>query len=236
MQPESPICRSTGAIAGIMMLFTAFHLESCPGQTTAEIENNQKFNEILQSRLGAVTVQRQSETLRLDTTTADIESRLQKLERTLLSRQTYPAMTTGEAEAALAVAKARGQKLRNHPGKPSDLETAIQQLAMIRAENQLLISRALQEENRVLCEIDIIEAERRLLQAKRKLGLQQRLVAKGLTTTAAISEETLSVSLAQKKLELLRIRLKALISIDNPETVPSTEKDKSPRASVAPSP
>ena len=167
MQPESPICRSTGAIAGIMMLFTAFHLASCPGQTTAEIENNQKFNEILQSRLGAVTVQRQSETLRIDTATADIESRLQKLERTLLSRQTYPAMTTGEAEAALAVAKARGQKLRNHPGKPSDLETAIQQLAMIRAENQLLISRALQEENRVLCEIDIIEAERRLLQAKR---------------------------------------------------------------------
>ena len=230
MQPESPICRSTGAIAGIMMLFTAFHLASCPGQTTAEIENNQKFNEILQSRLGAVTVQRQSETLRIDTTTADIESRLQKLERTLLSRQTYPAMTTGEAEAALAVAKARGQKLRNHPGKPSDLETAIQQLAMIRAENQLLISRALQEENRLLCEIDIIEAERRLLQAKRELELQQRLVAKGLTTTAAISEEVLSVSVAQKKLELLRIRLKVLISIDNPETVPGTEKDKSPRA------
>ena len=236
MQPESPICRSTGAIAGIMMLFTAFHLASCPGQTTAEIENNQKFNEILQSRLGAVTVQRQSETLRIDTTTADIESRLQKLERTLLSRQTYPAMTTGEAEAALAVAKARGQKLRNHPGKPSDLETAIQQLAMIRAENQLLISRALQEENRLLCEIDIIEAERRLLQAKRKLELQQRLVAKGLTTTAAISEEVLSVSVAQKKLELLHIRLKVLISIDNPETVPGTEKDKSPRAPVAPSP
>ena len=114
-----------------MMLFTAFHLASCPGQTTAEIENNQKFNEILQSRLGAVTVQRQSETLRLDTTTADIESRLQKLERTLLSRQTYPVMTTGEAEAALAVASARPN--RNHPGKPSDLETAIQQLAMIRA-------------------------------------------------------------------------------------------------------
>jgi hypothetical protein len=207
-------------------VFLGFHTTASYGQINAAAENTLQSQTILQNRIGGETVQRQSEILRMDTTATQLESRISKLERQLLSTHSYPALTTAEAKAALALAIAQNIEIRSLPSKPTQVQIATGRLAVTRAESQLAIALALQKESMIFCELDIIAAERELLRTSKYFEMQQRLIAKGRTTSRGLAENKFAVTAAQRKVDLMRLRLKTLQTL---EGITDSETDDEPR-------
>ena len=80
-------------------------------------------------------------------------------------------------------------------------------MAISRAESQLAIALALQKERLLLCELNVLDAERELLRTTNFYALQERLAARGITTPQALAEDKLTLNFSQKRLELMRLRL-----------------------------
>jgi len=138
----------------------------------------------------------------------------------------YPALTTAEAKAALALAIAQNIEIRSLPSKPTQVQIATGRLAVTRAESQLAIALALQKESMIFCELDIIAAERELLRTSKYFEMQQRLIAKGRTTSRGLAENKFAVTAAQRKVDLMRLRLKTLQTL---EGITDSETDDGPR-------
>ena len=72
----------------------------------------------------------------------------------------------------------QSREIRSQPVKPSDVQIAEEQLAISRAASQLAIALALQKERLLLCELNVLDAERELLQTTNFHAFQERLAAK----------------------------------------------------------
>ena len=117
---------------------------------------------------------------------------------------------------------AKRNEFRKRPSEPSEVELAAAELSVARAESQLTITLATQREKLLLCQLDIIEAELALLQTRKKLELQQRLIARGLSTSETLTQQKLAMNAAEKKLELMRIRHETQRIL---QRVPNTEAE-----------
>jgi len=230
MQAALKQSQTTVFMTALVVFISGFHTLCCQGQTIPELENTSQNPSNLLSRIRGETVQRQAELLRVDTTSAKLASRVSKLEGRLLSTVTCPTITTREAKAALNLARAQSHELHSQPGKPSEVQIAMEQLAISRAESQLVIALALQKENLLLCELDVIDAERELLRTSKILALQERLVARGLTPTEALAEDKLLVNIARKRLEVMRLRLETQQSLIETTDAKPDESNLTPTA------
>jgi division protein CdvB (Snf7/Vps24/ESCRT-III family) len=219
--PHSDIRLFTGfaCLATVSLLST-----NVLAQSTTPTRNPFQTGAALQNSIGNEIVQRQSEILRVDTTTSQLESRISRIERQLLSTYNYPAMTIAEAEAALTLAVAQHDEMQNQAGEPTTVQLATAQLAIARAEGQLQIARVSRAENLILSKLDVITAEREFLLKGREYAFQQRLAAKGHTRLEALTELQLGIDAAQQKLELMRLRLETLRKLGG-MSGPDIEKD-----------
>ena len=207
MRPVLTQSQTIVFMTGIVLFTFGFQTTLCQGQTNRNFENASQNTQDLQSRIRGETVQRQSEFLRVDTTSSQLAKRVSTLEGRLLLTRTYPTITIREANAALDLARAQSRELRSQPVKPSDVQIAEEQLAISRAESQLAITLALQKERLLLCELNVLDAERELLRTTNFYALQERLAARGITTPQALAEDKMTLNFSQKKLELMRLRL-----------------------------
>ena len=223
MMPRTPsLCREIAA-----MVFFVIQGSICFGQTQTESENFQQDQIRIENTILGETAQRRSDILSMSTITSNLDTRLSRLERILLSTNPYTGIGTKEARAALKLAVAKRNEFRKRPSEPSEVELAAAELSVARAESQLTITLATQREKLLLCQLDIIEAELALLQTRKKLELQQRLIARGLSTSEILTQQKLAMNAAEKKLELMRIRhetQRILQRVPNTETEDDSKK------------
>ena len=178
----------------------------CYGQTQTESENARHNRNRIENKFQGATTQRTSDMLSLATITPSLRSRVSRLERMLRFSNPYTAVGVKEAKASLRLALAERDEFLKRPSKPSEVEIAAAELSVARAESQLTITLATQKERMLLCQIDVVDAELRLLQMSKKIELQQRLIARGLSTAETFAQEKLALSAAEKQLELMRLR------------------------------
>ena len=178
----------------------------CYGQTQTESENARHNRNRIENKFQGATTQRTSDMLSLATITPSLRSRVSRLERMLRFSNPYTAVGVKEAKASLRLALAERDEFLKRPSKPSEVEIAAAELSVARAESQLTITLATQKERMLLCQIDVVDAELRLLQMSKKIELQQRLIARGLSTAETFAQEKMALSAAEKQLELMRLR------------------------------
>ena len=202
MMSHTPsLCRGIAAL-----VFFVIQGGVCFGQTQTDPENSQQNQIRIENKILGETAQRRSDILSMSTITSNLDTRMSRLERILLSANPYTGISTKEAKAALKLATAKRNEFLKLPSEPSEVELAAAELSVARAESQLTITLATQREKLLLCQLDIIEAELTLLQLSKKLELQQRLIARGLSTSETLTQQKLAMTAAEKKLELMRIR------------------------------
>ena len=235
MRPVLTQSQTTVFMTGLVLFTFGFQTTLSQGQTNRNFENASQNTEDLQSRIRGETVQRQSEFLRVDTTSSQLAKRVSTLEGRLLLTRTYPTITIREANAALDLARAQSRELRSQPVKPSDVQIAEEQLAISRAESQLAIAVALQKERLLLCELNVLDAERELLRTTNFYALQERLAARGITTPQALAEDKMTLNFSQKRLELMRLRLVTQQTLEESmDARPNKANVKPPAASPNP--
>ena len=187
-------------------VFFAIQGSVCFGQLQREPENARQNRIRIENQIQSEAVQRTSDILSMSTITSNLDTRISRLERRLLSASPYAGISVKEAQAALKLAMAERHDVLKRPSKSSEVEIAAAELSVARAESQLTVTLATQRETMLLCQLDVIEAELSLLQMNKKVELQQRLIARGLGTSETFRQQKLAVNAAVKKLELMRVR------------------------------
>ncbi|OUW82690.1 MAG: hypothetical protein CBD74_06760 [Saprospirales bacterium TMED214] len=221
MSHEPALCRGIAAF-----VFFVIQGSVCFGQTQIESENSQQNQIRIENKILGETAQRRSDMLSVSTITYNLDTRMSRVERILLSTNPYTGISTKEAKAAFKLATAKRDEFLKQPSEPSKVELAAAELSVARAESQLIITLATQREKLLLCQLDIIEAELAFLQIRKKLELQERLVARGLSTSETLAQQKLAMTAAEKKLELMRIRHETQRILQG---IPNTEPESNPQ-------
>ena len=179
-----------------------------PGQTFSPppFGSNLDLN---RSRIGDERVQRQSEVMRLQRLLEAFETRVTRLERHQMRSSQMPAVTIAEAEAAVNFAKTqlKESEYRLERGEATEVDVAADKLALARAQGQLNAAGAAYQENILVLEMDVVYAQRQLLQLRKEKELTERLTAKGYTSSDALKFLILNEELAEKELRLATLRL-----------------------------
>jgi hypothetical protein len=120
-----------------------------------------------------------------------------------------PAVTIAEAEAAIEFAKTqlKESEYRLERGEATEVDVAADKLALTRAQGQLEAASAAYQENILVLEMDVVYAQRQLLQLRQEKELAERLTAKGYTSSDALKYLILDEKLAEKELRLANLRL-----------------------------
>ena len=165
--------------------------------------------DVTRSGIGDERVQRQTEVMRIEKLMEGIDSRVIRLERQQLRSGRLPAITIDEAEAGVEFAKAQLQEseYQFERGEASKVQVAGDRLALARAQGQLDSAKAAHEENLLTLELDEVYAERQLFQLRREKALAQKLAAKGYTSSDALHLLLLNEKLAEKELQMVKLRL-----------------------------
>lgn len=196
------------AYPAILITFAALALLFPSGLSAQRLGGNL---DVTRSRIGDERVQRQTEVMRLERMLEAFETRITRLERQLMRSSRFPAITIAEAEAAVEFAKAQLQESEHEQkrGTATPVQVASDQLALARAQGQLESATAAVQENILTLEMDVVYAERRLLEARKEKEVHQRLAAKGYTSSDSLQFLILNEGLAEKELQLAKMRLQA---------------------------
>jgi hypothetical protein len=161
--------------------------------------------------IGGQQVQRQAEVSRLDRILDGFESRMTRLERQLLGATRMPMITIAEAEASVAFAQAqlRASERLQEQGEATELRLAADRLAVARAHGQFHSANTAHADSLIVLELEVLHAERRLLRENQEQKSLERFVAKGYTSSDGLRLHLLDVSLAEKQLQLARLRLES---------------------------
>jgi hypothetical protein len=161
--------------------------------------------------IGGQQVQRQAEVSRLDRILDGFESRMTRLERQLLGATRMPMITIAEAEASVAFAQAqlRASERLQEQGEATELRLAADRLAVARAQGQFHSAKTAHADSLIVLELEVLHAERRLLRENQEQKSLERFVAKGYTSSDGLRLHLLDVSLAEKQLQLARLRLES---------------------------
>jgi hypothetical protein len=161
------------------------------------------------ARIDEQRVNRQTEVARLERIIDAFESRVTRLERQLLVASRMPAITVAEAEAGVqfAIAQLRESAQLHKQGEATDVRLAGDRLAVARAQGQLDAATAAHADNLVRLELDVLYAEQILFKQNREKSQLERIVAKGYMSSSGLKNSLLGVGLAEKQLQLARLRL-----------------------------
>jgi len=205
------------------------------GQTQIESENARQNRIRIENKIDGETVQRTSDIRSVSTFTSNLDTRISQIERMLLTTNPYTGISAKEAKAALNLAMAKRKELLKRPSKPSEVESAAAELSVARAESQLTITLATQKERMLMCQIDVSEAELKLLQMRKRIEMQQRLLARGLRPSDTFVEQKLAMSAAEKTLELMRVRQETQRILQGlPDAKPDVDPKLPSRSSTTP--
>lgn len=165
----------------------------------------------LNNGIGEQRVQRQTEVLRLEELLRSAEERITRLERKVLFSASAPSMTLPEAEATLAFAKAqlKESETLHRDGKVSDVTLARHRLENVRAQGQLETTVYAHADRLIALEIEVLYAERDFSELTQLHERIERFVAKGYTSSEGLKRSEYDLGLAQKRVELARLRLAA---------------------------
>ncbi len=168
--------------------------------------------DVQNARIGEQRVQRQTEIMRLEGIIRGLESRMMRMERQLLVTPRLPAITIEEAEAGVEFAQAqlRETEQLHEQGEATELRVASDRLAATRARGQLQVAKAAHTESLITLELDVLYAERFLAEQLREKSQLERLVAKGYTSSDGLRLRLLDVGVAEKRLQIARLRLETL--------------------------
>jgi hypothetical protein len=178
------------------------------GQTTQQLRRNSR-QAVLDAQIGNQQVQRQSEVMRLERMIGQFESRVIRLERQLMSLSRLPTITMAEAKAGVEFAELQlreSEKLHKQ-GEMTEIEVAADRLALARAKGQFDAAEAAHAESLIRLEMDVLFAERQLLERTNESSQLERLVAKGYASSNGLAYRKLDVGLAEKQLLHARLRL-----------------------------
>jgi hypothetical protein len=167
--------------------------------------------DVTRSRIGDERISRQSEVERLERLLEAFETRLIRMERQQLRVSRFPAVTLAEAEATLEFAKLqlKESEYRLQRGDATEAQVASDRLALVRAKGQLDAATFAHQESILTLQVDVVYAERRLTAVRAEKEVTERLAAKGYASTDALHLLILDESLAEKDLQLARLRLQA---------------------------
>lgn len=186
--------------------------------------------DVTRSRIGDERVQRQSEVLRIERALDMFESRVTRLERFQLNSSQGPAITIAEALATVEFATAQltrsEQELER--GEVDELQVAADRLAVTRAQGQLDSARSAHEERVLILELDLVYSERKLLQLSKERELAERFTAKGYTSSDSLKYLLLDEKLAQKEMQITKLRLANLRKAAGQESPPPAAEPDEP--------
>lgn len=182
-------------------------------QTARQLERDRLRGslDVLNARIGEQRVQRQSEILRLEQMMESFGNRMIRLEREMLGMSRLPAITMAESQAALKFAQAQLDETEqlHADGQASDVTLARHRLELIRAEGQVQAAQTVHADRLLALELDVLYAERDLLDSSNEQRQLERMVAKGYSSAAGLKWRSFDVSIAEKRLQLARLRLEA---------------------------
>jgi multidrug resistance efflux pump len=180
---------------------------------------------VLDAQIGNQQVQRQTEVMRLERMLRQFESRVIRLERQLMSVSRLPTITMAEAKAGVDFAEVqlRESEQLHKKGEITEVGLAADRLALARAQGQFDAAEAAHAESLMQLELDVLFAERQLLEQTNESSQLERLVAKGYANSNGLAYRKLDVGLAEKQLLRARLRLesqrKSAGEIDSPDKV-----------------
>jgi hypothetical protein len=180
--------------------------QTLPGLRQGRLQD--AFN-VQGARIDEQRVNRQTEVARLERIIDAFESRVTRLERQLLVASRMPAITVAEAEAAVqfAAAQLRESEQLHKQGEASDVRLAGDRLAVARAQGQIDAVTAAHADNLISLELDVLYAEYNLFEQNREKSQLERIAAKGYMPSSGLKTILLGVGLAEKQLQLARLRL-----------------------------
>ena len=167
---------------------------------------------VQRARIDEQRVQRQTEVIRLEQIIDRFQSRVTRLERQMLSMTRLPVISIAEAQAAVEYADAqlRESEQLHEKGEISDVQIAGDRLEVARAGGQLDAAKAAHADGLIALELDVLYAERHLYEQTQEKSQMERFVAKGYTSSDGLRLRILDVALAEKQLQLARLRLQSL--------------------------
>lgn len=195
-------------------------------QTSAQIPTQiERAQDVTRGRIGEQRVQRQTEILRLEQIIDRLGDRLTRIERSVLFNPQFPAITITESTANLRFAQAQKEagQARQTEGPESELANAKHELAVIQATGQLEVAKAAHEERLLLLELDVLRANRRLLVATQESEQLERLVARGYVSSEGLKMKQLDQQVAEKEVQLARLRLAAQQKLNTPPSDDASE-------------
>lgn len=194
-----------------LTLLACISVGDAQGQTAAQLNRNSR-QAVLNAQIGNQQVQRQTEVMRLDRMLRQFESRVVRLERQVMSVSRLPTITIAEAKAGIEFANAQLRESEDlyKKGEITEVGLAADRLALARAQGQFDTAESAHKESLLQLELDVIFAERELLEQTNENSQLERLVAKGYASSSGLAYRKLDVDLAEKQLLRARLRLETL--------------------------
>jgi hypothetical protein len=201
--------RSPQRLLALFALWACIAVSNAQGQTTEQLRRD-RLQGVLDAQIGNQQVQRQTEVMRLERMLRQFESRVIRLERQLMSVSRLPTITMAEARAGVEFAEIQlreNEKLHDK-GEISDVGLAADRLTLARAHGQFEAAEAAHADSLIQLELEVLYAERHLLEQTNESSQLERLVAKGYAGSSGLAYRKLDVGLAEKQLQRARLRLK----------------------------
>lgn len=192
-----------------LTLLACIPIEESQGQTFKQLRQDR--SQVLDAQIGNQQVQRQTEVMRLERMVRQFESRVIRLERQLMSVSRLPTITIAEAKAGVEFAELqlRESEQLHEKGEISDVGLAADRLTLARARGQFEAAEAAHAESLIQLELEVLYAERHLLEQTNESSQLERLVAKGYAGSNGLAFRKLDVGLAEKQLLRARLRLES---------------------------
>lgn len=167
--------------------------------------------DIQDAEIAEQRVQRQTEIMRLEGILDDFGDRMERMERQMLSMSQLPAITIAEAEAALQYAQIqlKDSEQRHAEGELTDLALARHRLELARAKGQLDTAKVAHADRLILLELDVLYAQRQLMELNQQQRQLERLVAKGYSSSEGLKRRAYDIAMTEKQLARAQLRLTA---------------------------
>ncbi len=212
----------------VVVPLSVFFASDASAQTAQQLRKDRLRGElgIQRAAIGEQAVQRQTEVARLERLLEQMDSRLMRLERQLLTATSFPAITIGEAEATLEFSEQRLQESLQQldAGAITDTQVARNRLSVAQARGQMQVAVAAHTESLLILELAVLAAERQLRQETQQKTQLERLVAKGYASSEGLQLQLIDVDAAEKQLQIAKLRLETQRKLSPPQNDSTNEK------------
>lgn len=189
-------------------------------QLSGNLGNSGFEQDLTRARIGEQRVQRQTEVMRLEAILDRLDSRLTRIERSMLANSRLPSFTVAESEASLKFSQAQLSACEQADNQQGDreLQLAKYRLAVVQAQGQLKVTKAADAERLLLLELELLHAERKLVVAAQEMNQLERLVARGYASSEGLKVKQNDQDIAEKEVRLAKLRLDTHKNVGQPSS------------------